>query len=62
MVYIMPIMLTLIFMSLPSGLNLYYFVFNLLSIIEQYFVTHRKKAKEQGSEVVKPQFDFKKKR
>ena len=62
MVYIMPIMLTLIFMSLPSGLNLYYFVFNLLSIVEQYFVTHRKKAKEDGVEVVKPGFDFKKKR
>lgn len=46
MVYIMPVMLTLIFMALPSGLNLYYFVFNLLSIIEQYFVTHRKKASE----------------
>lgn len=61
MVYIMPIMLTLIFMSLPSGLNLYYFVFNLLSIVEQYFVTHRKKTKE-GEEVVKPQFDFKKKK
>jgi YidC/Oxa1 family membrane protein insertase len=46
MVYIMPVMLTLIFMALPSGLNLYYFVFNLLSIIEQYFVTHRKKVSE----------------
>lgn len=62
MVYIMPVMLTLIFMSLPSGLNLYYFIFNLLSIIEQYFVTHRKKAKEEGVDVVKPQFDFKKKK
>lgn len=42
MVYIMPIMLTLLFMTLPSGLNLYYFTFNLLSIIEQYFITKKK--------------------
>lgn len=54
MVYIMPIMLTLIFMSLPAGLNLYYFVFNLLSITEQYFVTHRKKKDEVAVNEVKP--------
>jgi YidC/Oxa1 family membrane protein insertase len=44
MVYIMPVMLTLIFMALPSGLNLYYFTFNLLSIVEQYLGTRKKKA------------------
>ena len=54
MVYVMPIMLTLIFMSLPAGLNLYYFVFNLLSIVEQYFVTHRKKKTEAAVNEVKP--------
>ncbi len=54
MVYIMPVMLTLIFMSLPAGLNLYYFVFNLLSITEQYFVTHRKKKDEVAVNEVKP--------
>ncbi|MFM8771398.1 MAG: membrane protein insertase YidC [Candidatus Kapaibacterium sp.] len=32
MVYMMPIMLTLMFSSLPSGLNLYYFVFNVVAI------------------------------
>jgi YidC/Oxa1 family membrane protein insertase len=32
MVYIMPVMLTLMFNGLPAGLNLYYFSFNLLSI------------------------------
>jgi len=41
MIYIMPIMFTLMFMSMPSGLNLYYFVFNLLSIAQQYYVTHK---------------------
>jgi YidC/Oxa1 family membrane protein insertase len=42
MVYMMPIMMTLLFATLPSGLNLYYFMFNLLSIGEQYYVTHIK--------------------
>ncbi|MFN9151524.1 MAG: membrane protein insertase YidC, partial [Bacteroidota bacterium] len=32
MVYLMPVMLTLMFSSLPSGLNLYYFVFNVVAI------------------------------
>jgi YidC/Oxa1 family membrane protein insertase len=35
MVWMMPLMMLLIFNSLPSGLNLYYFVFNLLSIGQQ---------------------------
>jgi YidC/Oxa1 family membrane protein insertase len=43
MVYIMPVMLTLLFFSFPSGLNLYYFIFNLLSIIQQYYNTKIKK-------------------
>lgn len=40
MVYVMPVMLTLLFMSFPSGLNLYYFLFNLLSIGQQYYLNH----------------------
>jgi YidC/Oxa1 family membrane protein insertase len=61
MVYIMPVMMTLLFTTLPAGLNLYYFLFNLLSIIEQYFVTHRKKVKEGevNVESTKPQLKFK---
>ncbi len=35
MVYLMPIMLTLMFMNFSSGLNLYYFMFNLFSIAQQ---------------------------
>lgn len=35
MVWMMPVMLTLLFNGFPAGLNLYYFVFNLLSIIQQ---------------------------
>lgn len=38
LVYIMPIMLTILFMSFPSGLNLYYFLFNLFSIIQQWYI------------------------
>jgi YidC/Oxa1 family membrane protein insertase len=38
LVWMMPIMMTLLFNSLPSGLNLYYFVFNLLSIGQQIWM------------------------
>lgn len=39
MIYMMPIMFTLMFSSFPAGLNLYYLVFNLLGIIQQVYVT-----------------------
>ena len=38
MVYFMPVFLTLLFNSFPSGLNLYYTLFNLFSIIQQKWV------------------------
>jgi len=41
LVYVMPIMLTLMFMSFPSGLNLYYFMFNVFSIAQQYYINHK---------------------
>lgn len=41
LVYIMPIMLTLMFMNFPSGLNLYYFMFNIFSIIQQIYVNKK---------------------
>ncbi|MDP2363814.1 MAG: membrane protein insertase YidC [Ignavibacteria bacterium] len=41
LIYIMPVMLTLLFMSFPSGLNLYYFMFNILSIAQQYYINHQ---------------------
>ena len=40
MVYVMPVMLTILFMSFPSGLNLYYFMFNVFSIAQQYYINH----------------------
>ncbi len=38
MVWLMPILFTLLFNSFPSGLNLYYFVFNVLSIGQQMYI------------------------
>jgi YidC/Oxa1 family membrane protein insertase len=41
MVWMMPVMMTLLFNSFPSGLNLYYFMFNLLSIVQQTYVNKK---------------------
>lgn len=38
LMYMMPVMLTLIFSTLPAGLNLYYFMFNLMSITQQVYM------------------------
>jgi YidC/Oxa1 family membrane protein insertase len=54
MVYIMPVMMTLLFFSFPSGLNLYYFIFNLLSIGQQYYSTKIRPPKEEDKKPVKP--------
>ena len=43
MVWMMPLMMTVMFNHFPSGLNLYYFVFNLLSIGQQWFFNQRHK-------------------
>ncbi|MBK9249292.1 MAG: membrane protein insertase YidC [Ignavibacteria bacterium] len=45
MVYMMPVMFTLMFSSFPAGLNLYYFTFNLLGIIQQIYVSKFSKNK-----------------
>jgi YidC/Oxa1 family membrane protein insertase len=37
MIYIMPIFMTLLFNNFPSGLNLYYTLFNIISIIHQHY-------------------------
>lgn len=44
MVYFMPIFLTLLFNSFPSGLNLYYALFNFLTILQQKYLTPQKMA------------------
>lgn len=43
MVWMMPVLLTLMFNGFPSGLNLYYFVFNLFSIVQQSYVNKQHK-------------------
>lgn len=43
MIYTMPIMFWFLFNGFPSGLNLYYFMFNLSSILQQYVVNRRHK-------------------
>lgn len=43
MVWLMPILLTFLFNNFPSGLNLYYFVFNLLSIGQQMWLNKQHK-------------------
>ncbi len=48
MVWMMPVLMTLLFNSFPSGLNLYYFVFNLLSIGQQALLN-----KTHGNEPLK---------
>jgi YidC/Oxa1 family membrane protein insertase len=52
LVYILPIVLTLLFTMFPSGLNLYYFMFNLLSVGQQYIVN--KKAGDEPLRKVDP--------
>ncbi|MCX7878362.1 MAG: membrane protein insertase YidC [Ignavibacteria bacterium] len=62
MVYVMPVLLTLLFTTLPAGLNLYYFMFNLFSIIEQKFFMKSQPSptiQENGNEKNKPQLKHK---
>jgi YidC/Oxa1 family membrane protein insertase len=48
LIYIMPVFLTILFMSFPAGLNLYYFMFNVFSIAQQYYINQ----KHDGMELV----------
>ncbi|MFQ5753361.1 MAG: membrane protein insertase YidC, partial [bacterium] len=47
MVYIMPIFFTLLFNSFPSGLNLYYALFNLFSIFQEKLIPYTPKKPEE---------------
>lgn len=53
MVYFMPIFLTLLFNSFPSGLNLYYSLFNIFQIVQQKWMPIQQ-TKEQPKEIKKP--------
>lgn len=45
MVYIMPIMFIFMFSGFPSGLNVYYFIFTVLGILQQIWITKFSKKK-----------------
>lgn len=53
MVYFMPIFLTLLFNSFPSGLNLYYSLFNFFQIIQQKWMP-AKESRPESKEMKKP--------
>lgn len=53
LVYLMPVMLTLMFSALPAGLNLYYFVFNIVGIGQQVWMTKFSKSKLTLEDLVK---------
>jgi YidC/Oxa1 family membrane protein insertase len=38
MIYMMPVMFTFMFSNFPAGLNLYYFMFNILGISQQIYI------------------------
>ncbi len=55
MMWVMPVFMVVIFLKLPSGLNLYYAVTNLASIPQQLWIAkERKKVRAQGVPGVAP--------
>ncbi len=46
MTYFMPVFLVFIFARLPSGIVLYWFIYNLLSILQQYLIRRNEKKEE----------------
>jgi YidC/Oxa1 family membrane protein insertase len=51
MLYIMPVMMTFLFLNFASGLNLYYAVSNIASIPQQWLLA-RERLRKQGAPVV----------
>lgn len=45
MVYLLPVMFLFMFSNFPAGLNLYYFVFNLIGILQQVYISNFSKNK-----------------
>ncbi|MCY4439234.1 MAG: YidC/Oxa1 family membrane protein insertase, partial [Deltaproteobacteria bacterium] len=43
MMMMMPLIFTVIFVSFPSGLTIYWFVNNLLSILQQYLINRKER-------------------
>lgn len=57
MMYIMPVVITFFVMSLPCGLTLYWFVSNLLQLVQQHFINkkifQKKKDEEKKNKIQK---------
>ncbi len=54
MLYMLPVMMTVLFINFASGLNLYYFIQNLVSIPQQWILAQeRMKAKAAAAVIVK---------
>ena len=51
--YIFPVMLLFIFNNFAAGLSLYYLIFNVLSIIQQFFIKRSLHGDKEGKEVAK---------
>jgi YidC/Oxa1 family membrane protein insertase len=51
MLYIMPVMMTFLFLNFASGLNLYYAVSNIASIPQQWMLM-RERLKQKAAPVV----------
>jgi YidC/Oxa1 family membrane protein insertase len=47
MLYVLPVMMTVLFVNFASGLNLYYTVQNIISIPQQYLIA-RRRLKQSG--------------
>ncbi len=54
MVYFMPIFLVFIFYSLPSGLNLYYAIFNVLSMVQTRYIKKKMHPNGKDTKQVSP--------
>ncbi len=54
MTVVMPIMMTVLFLNFPSGLNLYYAVSNIVSLPQQYFINKSRAAELKKRQVAPP--------
>lgn len=60
MIYFFPVMMLLIFNQFPSGLNLYYTLFNVLTIAQQHFIKINEADYKLGDTKKKPMLAFNK--
>jgi YidC/Oxa1 family membrane protein insertase len=52
MVYVMPVMMTVLFARFPAGLNLYYAVQNLAGLPQQWMLTQERLKRSNATVVV----------